>query len=527
MMYPKLFGKMLIVLMLSMATLIAGGADASVADAAENREMESIRSLIQQNIDVNAPQVDGTTAMHWAAYHDDLWTVKLLLRGGADAKVENRYGVTPLSLALTNGNVAMVEIFLNSGEDPNATLSGGETALMTAARTGKVGAVKALLARGAELESKVRGQTALMWAASDGHVEVVQELINAGADFRAPVPSGYTPLLFAVREGQMDIVKTLLKAGADVNETIQRLDTKMRRGYGGRVPRMGASALLLAVTNGHFELASYLLEAGANPNADEPGFTPLHMVFRIRKTGGGDNNPPPQGSGNVTSLEFVKKLVAHGADVNARMTKRGRLGSTRLNEIGATPFMLASQSADLDLMKTLLELGADPTINNEDNSTPLMVAAGLPTRSPGEDAGTEAEVLQALQLLLDLGADVDAVDNNGETAMHGGAYKNYPKVVAFLAEKGAKMDIWYSKNKNGWTPLSIARGYRVGNFKPSPVTVAELDKLFAAAGRTTPTLEEEGADTYDIYSSRRGPQVPDPLQPGSVKPNAPTSAPQP
>ena len=144
----------------------------------------------------------------------------------------------------------------------------------------------------------------------------------------------------------------------------------------------------------------------------------------------------------MSSLELVKKLAARGANVNARMTKRANLNNTRLNEIGATPFLLAALTADAELMKTLAALGADPLLPNAENSTPLMVAAGLATRSPGEDAGTESEVLEAVQVALDLGADVNAVDNNGETAMHGAAYKNLPKVVKFLAAKGAKIDVW-------------------------------------------------------------------------------------
>ncbi|MDA2928282.1 hypothetical protein MYX78_13825, partial [Acidobacteria bacterium AH-259-G07] len=328
--------------------------------------------------------------------------------------------------------------------------------------------------------------------------EVVEELIKAGADFRTPLDSGFTPLLFAVREGRIDVVRALLKAGADVNETIHRKDPKQRRGYGGRLPRVGTSALLLAVTNAHFELAATLLDAGADPNADLPGYTALHVITRVRKPGVGDNDPAPEGSGNMSSIEFVKKLAAHGADLNARMTKQVRLGNTRLNEFGATPFLLAAQTADAELMRTLAQLGADPLLPNADNSTPLMVAAGLPTRSPGEDAGTESEVLEAVQVALDLGGAVNAVDDNGETAMHGAAYKNLSKVVEFLADQGAKIEIWNQKNKYGWTPLVIAKGYRHGNFKPSPVTVAALHRVMIAAGVSPPT-EPEKSENLSPY----------------------------
>ena len=504
---PRAFGEWLIVPMLSIATLTAAGSNAPLADAAQRMDRASIRTLLQQPIDVNAPQVDGMTALHWAAYQDNLETVELLVRADADVTATNRYGVTPLSLACTNANVAMVELLLDAEADPNTALRGGETALMTSARTGKVGTVKALLARGADVHSKVRGQTALMWAAAEGHAEVVEELIKAGADFRSPLDSGFTPLSFAVREGQIDVVLALLKAGADVNETIQRKDPEQRRGYGGLLPRVGTSALLLAVTNAHYELAATLLDAGADPNADLPGYTALHAITAVRKPGQGDNDPAPEGSGNMSSIEFVRKLAAHGANLNARMTKRVTLSGTLLNELGATPFLLAAQTADAELMRRLAELGADPLLPNADNSTPLMVAAGLPTNSPGEDAGTESEVLEAVQVALDLGGDVNAVDDKGETAMHGAAYKNLPKVVQFLADKGAKIEIWNRKNKYGWTPLSIARGYRVGNFKPSPVTVAAVEAVMMASGVSPPTKEEEKAESFDIYAR------PDPTPP--------------
>jgi ankyrin repeat protein len=186
----------------------------------------------------------------------------------------------------------------------------------------------------------------------------------------------------------------------------------------------------------------------------------------------------------MTSLEFVKFLAAHGADLNIRMTKKVNVGLTSLNTTGATPFLLAARTADAELMRFLAKLGADPSIPNADNSTPLIAAAGLGTRSPGEDAGTESEVVEAMQVALDLGNDVNAVDNNGETAMHGAAYKNLPGAVEFLGAHGAKINVWYRKDKQGWTPLIIAQGHRFGNYKPSPTTVAAIERILLAAGIT-------------------------------------------
>jgi ankyrin repeat protein len=454
-------------------------------DAVERNDRPTVDALLAHHTDVNVRQPDGMSALHWAARLDDVEVARRLIQAGADVKGANRYEVTPLVLACRNGSTAMVELLLDHGADANCSLRGGETALMTAARTGKAGPVRALLARGAKVDAKERrGQTALMWAAADGHAEVVEMLLKTGADFRTALPdSGFTPLFFATRDGRADVVRVLLKAGADVSEVMQP------KSAGGKGPRRGTSALMLAVENGHFELALALIEAGADPNDQRSGFTPLHAMTWVRKPNRGedDGDPSPLGSGSLSSLDFIRKLVKRGADVNARLTA-GKGGAGLYNKTGVTPFFMAAATADIAYMRLLVELGADPRIGNADHCTPLIAACGVGVGSAAanEVAGEEPEVLEAAQLCLDLGIDVNAVDANGETAMHGAAYKNMPKVARFLANNGAKIEVWNRKNRYGWTPLAIAEGHRPGNFKPSAETVAALREIMLASGVTPP-----------------------------------------
>ena len=505
--------------LLSAAGLV-GAADAPLADALEIMDRDGVRSLLQERVDVNASQVDGMTALHWAARHDDLEMARLLTEAGAEANAANRYGVTPLTLACTNGNHALVELLLHAGADPNTTLPGGETALMTAARTGRLGPVQALLARGADVHAAVEGmgrregagasafmarlydpsifdfkktaeQTALVWAAAEGHAEVVAELIKAGAVFRTRLASGFTPLLFAVRGGHIDVVKTLVKAGVDVNEHIDSSPAWRHPGYGARL-RPGARPLHVAVENGHFELAAYLLELGADPDAADPtGYTAVHAIPGTRRVPPSDDDPPPEPSGNMTSLELVDKLAAHGANLNERIHGVGPVNPGR-TKVGTTPFLMAAQTADVELMQTLTDLGADPLLRDKDNSTALMLA--------GSRAGTAEEVLAAMQLALDLGVDIDAVNNNGETAMHAAAYKNRPETIKLLADKGARIELWNRENKYGSTPLAIAVGYRrPRSFRPQPKAEAAIREVMIAAGVTPPEKVTVAAKTQKAY----------------------------
>ena len=467
------------------------GAQVSIVDAIKAGDTARVRALIDARVDVNATQPDGTTPLHWAVDRDRPDIVQMLIRAGANVKAANRYGATPLWLASVNGNPKTIAMLLEGGADAGSANADGETALMVAARTGKTDAVNLLLARGADPNAKEgwRGQTALMWAAAEGHAAVIDLLVGRGADLKMRSNAGFTALLFAAREGRIAAVEALLKAGADMNDSLpvrRRVPQAANQAPAPPPPplEVGLNAFLLAAANAHYELAARLLDRGTDPNAAPQGYTALHQVSWVRKAGvSGSNNPAPQGSGTMDSLTFVRKLVSKGAQLNARVTKRPSMGVTTLNSIGATPFLLAARTADAPLMKLLAELGADPMLTNEDGSTPLMVAAGLGTNAPGEDPGTEPEVLEAVKVALDLGNDLNAVDKNGETAMHGAAYKHVPSVVRYLAEKGAKIEVWNRPNSKGWTPLTITEGVQRGmNIVSSPPTAAVIREVMGVRG---------------------------------------------
>lgn len=462
--------------------------DSALADAVESKDREAALRLLNDKLDVNAAQVDGMTALHWAAYHDDTEIALQLLGAGANVDVENRYGVKPLYSACENGNVELVQELLKRGADPNTSLK-GEEVLLTASRTGSAEIVKALLDAGARINAHdQREQSALMWAAAEGNLEVVKLLIEAGADIRQQLESGFTPLLFAVRQGHEPVVHALLEAGIDVNEAV-----KPKRG---RLPQ-NSTPLTLAIENGHFALAASLLKTGANPNEMRTGFSPLHMLSWVRKPDGGDGPddlPPPDGSGTISSLRFAEILVDHGADVDARAK------SGKEHWKGGTPFYFAAWRADLQLMRKLVELGADPSIDAADGSTALMAATGIGRKMEDASAGTEAEILASVEYLLELGVDINAVNRGGETAMHGAAYKNLPEVVAYLDQQGADAKIWHQRNKRGSTPYLIAAGYRPGNFKPSYETMDAFVKALARHGMEP---NEDPPERIDPYARKK------------------------
>lgn len=453
--------------LLLMAVPGAADPDHRVLDAVKKADQAALRALLQQRVDVNGTEADGTSALHWAVHLNDLRSATLLIAAGANANATNRYGVGPLALACTNGNARMVQALLAAGASANAATPEGETVLMTAARNGNPDVVKLLVTHGANPNAKEswRQQTALMWAAAENNVAVVKVLLEDGADINArsgdmrtpdgsAAPNadgvsrsrnrgGFTPFLFAVRAGHDDTVKALLDAGAKVNDALPD----------------GTSALHLAIMNAHYELGAFLIEHGGDPNNEGPGWTPLHQLAWTRRPNVGFVNPPPVQTGNIDSIEFVEILLANGASPNAREKKEPRDGNrNKMDRTGASPFLLAAKGTDVELMRLLAEHGADPLLPTAEGTTPLMAAAGVGIWMQGESPGTEAEALEAVKVALELGGsrvDVNTVDANGNTALHGAAFRGANSIVQFLIEKGATQDV---RNIAGWTPLTIANG---------------------------------------------------------------------
>ena len=491
--------------MLCVSSLGAAGSGSPLADAVQRRDHQAVLSLLKQRADVNAPQSDGATALHWAAYLEDPDATALLIQAGAKVDTPNNYGVTPLALASGNGNAAVIDRLLKGGADPNGAVRAGETPLMLAARTGNSDAVKVLLSAGAKVDAKEtwNGQTALMWAAAAGHGQIVQLLIDHQADVRARSNSGATPLLFAARRGDVAAVRALVAAGADVKAA--RPD--------------GATPLLVAVINGHEDLVDFLLDKGADPNV-EGGSTELTvqgvrarpMELKYRKLTNNERDSEGVTKGNIFGrplhaavhvanwhisdqfiavkfdrLRVITSLLAHGADVNGRISmEEPRWSGARYRRhlAGATAFLLAAKSADVDVMRLLLAHGADPTIGTEERITPLMAAAGIAWAS-NQDRASESQVLDAVKLLVDeLGADVNQVSDLGETAMHAAAYRGANSVVQYLFDKGAKLDV---VAMDGRTPLIVADGVEYGNsFAAQPQTAALLRKLGAKEMKCPP-----------------------------------------
>jgi uncharacterized protein len=455
--------------------LVAAG-DTRLRDAVRAGDVAAVQALIRQQVDVNAQEPDGATALHWAAHLDDAASLDALLKAGARVDVANTYGATPLLLAAENGNGATVERLLKAGANPNLAMSSGETPLMTAARTGKAPAVAALIAGGADVNAResLKGQTALLWALSGPHVEAARVLIEKGADIHAGSSAGFTPLMMAARYNSLDAVKMLLDRGARLNDAAAD----------------GTTPLIVAVVRGHVELAKFFLDKGANPNANGTGYTALHFAAGKWDSVDAHDYLDAPGEWNVFlglrlrgKVELIKALLAHGADPNARLAKEPPrygfslvAGTAKIYTAGATPFFIAAMSADPEIMRLLAANGADPSLASKNGSTPLMVAAGMGWME-NETLAMEKDYLKAMEVCLELGADLNAANSQGMTAIHGAISGGFNEIIQRLAEKGANVNL---KNKRGQTPLKMALGYgAAGGTHERQETAALLRKLGA------------------------------------------------
>jgi ankyrin repeat protein len=487
-----------------------GAAPSPVADAAMNRDTATVRALLAQKADVNAPQPDGTTALTWAARANDPELVDLVLAAGANAKAANRDGATALYQASENGNAAIIERLLRAGADVNGTfLFTGETALMEAARAGSIEAIKVLLDHGADVNAKetLRGTDALMWAAVEGHAEAMRVLIEHGAEVNAQskkdkavlygtggpaakLPEdmqsgGLTPLLFAIREGSFESVKVLTDAKADVNETSGD----------------GSSPLLVAVLNGRYDIARYLIDKGAKVSvANRKGWTPLYLAVKHRTNETGTMPIPPNAD---QALDFIRLILDLGAEPNPRLAYETEVHVAShviwLKEEGATPFFRAAYGGDAEVMKLLLAHGADPLIATKDHTTPLMALTGVGYVLGLAHHRSHAEDMEGLKLLLDLGADVNAANDQGMTPLMGAAQRGANEELVALVEHGAKLD---AKDKGtycgdavrktctgpGMLALNFAMGVAVTVEAPvhRPETVALIKKLMVERGIPIP-----------------------------------------
>ena len=523
--------------------------------AAYRNDVDIADLLIAAGADVKKPNHDGATPLRLACINGSAPMIQRLLKAGADANEVSPNGETPLMFASRNGNPEAIKVLIDQKADVNAKEKlRGTTPLMWAAEQSHPEAIKLLLASGADykaasnfdtkgnraylaptvrqrLESTQgaggfggqgkqgrggfggqgkqgaagRGQAkqAKQAKAGDGTAaeeDVVAAADAAAADFafgrtRDTDGGGITPLVFATRQNCMECVKELLEAGADVNQQTH----------------YGWTALLTATQNRHYKIGAYLLDHGANPNIkNNGGWSPLYLATDNRNIESGDY---PVRKPDMDHLDFIKLLLAKNADVNIRVcgtqsTATNCVGDsteTRTNftmqwlfEDGATPFLRAAQSSDIELMKLLLAKGADPKIPTQHNVTALAVAAGIAWVEGVTYETSREENVQAVKMLLDLGLDPNVHDEDGRTSLHGAAHKGRNEIVQMLVDHGADLQAHDNGSRdtvNGamkgvtWVPLHYSQGLvRVGvqSAIPHPETAALIKKLMADKGLPIP-----------------------------------------
>ena len=492
-----------------LSSTVAFAAGAPVIDAVKSGNVEAVRTLLQKRVDVNLAESDGMTALHWAARNNDLASARLLLRAGANTKATTRYGVTPLALAAQNGSAQMLDLLLKGGADANAALPEGETALMTAARTGSAASIKVLASHGANVnvQENWMGESALSWAAAENHTDAVKALIELGADVNkkstvlqfpefkwttsgmvstALPRGGWTPLMHAARQGSLEAGKALAES--------PQIDLNI-------VDPDGTTALVVAIINAHYDFAAMLLDKGADPNvADSTGTAALYFLVDMHTLGGMQGRPAPKLVDAIDAGGVLEKLIAKGANLNARLQRPmlGRYhgsGDATLGE-GTTPFLRAAKAVDVPFMRVLLEAGADATLTKKDRTNAAMLVAAGQANSGYLGAGPDAALtatLEALQMCIDKGVDLNAFNTAGQTAMHVAAGRGLDGVVKYLAEHGAKLD---RTDKQGRTPLDVALGVGAGAAQgnrnasgPRESTAALLRQLMSESGRTSATLQ--------------------------------------
>jgi ankyrin repeat protein len=477
-------------------------------DAIKSGNRSAVGALVRQPAEVQSRSADGSTPLHWAARMDDLETVRALVRAGANVNAINRYGVSPLALAATNGNGEIVAALLKGGADATVALPEGETVLMTAARTGNPDVVMQLAERGAPVNARENwlGETALMWAAAQNHAAAVKMLLEHGAQpdlastptsYKRPVGGqtilprgGFTALMYAAREGAIDAARALADGGADVNLG----------------DRDGMTALILAIINAHYDLGVALLEKGANPDvADSTGMTPLYAAVDMNTLQFMHGRPTARPSGDLGSVDMIKALLSHGAKpdlaLKTPILQRHNNGPNQNLGEGTTPLMRAAKSGDVAVMRLLLAAGANPTLKQRNQNTLLMLASGFGRKfnqnadSQEYERGTEEELLAAVKLSVELGLDVNAVNAQGDSAMHVAAGES---IVRFLAQHGARMDV---KNKQGRTPLDVAILRKDGSGRQllpgTLVAFRELGAPATIADTARPPVEQPAANAAE------------------------------
>ena len=494
-----------VLVLLSSVRVIAGASpDLRLVSAVASQDIDAVRLLLDDGVDVNSSRADGVTALLWAAHWDDLDAADLLVRAGADVNAADDHGVTPLHRSCENGSIAMVKHLLAAGADPNASQVSGLTPLMTGARTGNVSVIQELLAHGANINASTKEtrSTAMMWAVAERHSDVVRVLLSHDADVHTSTSDGFTPLLYAAHNGDISIARMLIGAGADVNAA----------GADGTKP------LPYAIIMRQDTFALLLLEHGADPNGSMGGIHALHAAAGSvgawlgewnRRHGDGRRRSTfgTRALSPTRRLPLIKELLARGADPNVRISttamfmdhigypKKGAFETFACgtgNLRGATPLWVAANASNgrggfgdqvdtsVEILKTLLAAGANLHLTSDDGTTPLMVAAGLGRESfsPREPRGRRSATAEAsIRVLVEAGANVNAVNEADFTALHGAVFRGNNEVITYLVENGADIN---ARDFRGRTPYRMAEGAKQSfQFQGWPETAALLEDLGA------------------------------------------------